>query len=700
MTINTFWRGLLAASAALALAACNSKPAEVDTSPESHAMLLDSADGADWPGYGRSYGEQHYSPLSLINDGNVADLGLAWFLDIDTRNPATQPIAVNGVIYVSHGLSIVQAVDALTGKVKWTFDPEVGKAAGQKMRVSWGNRGIAWWNGKVYTGTADGRLIAINAETGQQVWSAQTTKPGDGRFITGAPRVFEGRIIIGHGGADSLDVRGYVTTYNAETGDELWRFFLVPGNPADGFEDEAQEMAAKTWTGEWWKYGGGGTAWNSFAYDPETATIMIGTGNGAPWNQKIRSPEGGDNLFLVSLVALDARTGTYKWHYQFNPGETWDYNSAMDLEFGDLEIDGQMRKVVMTAPKNGFFYVLDRTNGKLISAEKIARVTWASHIDLATGRPVENPAARYLDGKPVDVWPSFTGAHSWMKMSFSPQSRLAYIPKLENGATYSDEGIDLKGWKRAPGNVPGLGVNITFENEDPLHATSSLLAWDPVTQTKAWEIKTIGGWNGGIMATGGNLVFQGQLDGRFSAYSAREGKELWQFDAHNAILAAPISYLVNGEQYVTLMVGMGTSTASNASTHGGLTFDYRTQPRRMMTFKLGGSAKLPPKPAPYVAKAFDDPGFAPDAAQVTAGYAVYAQHCIICHGMNAVAGGGAPDLRTTPSVLDEGTFDQIVREGMLEPQGMPRYPELTKQQMADMRHYLRARAADLRAGRK
>lgn len=696
-----FRNGLLAASALLILAGCSSKPsADVQNVAESHALLLDEADGADWPGYGRTYGEQHYSPLSLINDGNVGELGLAWYLDIDTRSPATQPIAVDGVIYVSHGMSVVQAVDAATGEVKWTFDPEAGSKAGEKMRASWGVRGIAWWNGKVYTGTVDGRLIAIDAQTGKQVWSVQTTSPDDGRFITGAPRVFEGRIIIGHGGADTADVRGYVTTYNAETGEELWRFYTVPGNPADGFEDETQEMAAKTWTGEWWKYGGGGTAWNSFAYDPETDTIMLGTGNGAPWNQKIRSPDGGDNLFLCSIVALDAKTGKYKWHYQINPGESWDYNAAMDLEFADLDIDGQTRKVVMTAPKNGFFYVLDRHDGKLISAEKIARVTWASHIDLSTGRPVENPAARFPDGQSFDLWPSFTGAHSWMPMAYSPQSRLVYIPKLENGASYSDQGMDLKNWQRVPGGVPGLGVNISFENDDPLHATSSLLAWDPVTQKKIWEIKTPGGWNGGVMATAGNLVFQGQLDGRFSAYSARDGKPLWQFDAQNAVLAAPISYRLGGEQYITVMVGMGSSVGSNSSTHGGMRFDYHTQTRRMMTFKLGGAAKLPAKPAAAPIKAFDDPGFVADAAKAQTGFGLYSQYCISCHGMNAVAGGNGPDLRMSAVVPDADAFGQIVQGGALQARGMPRYEDLSADQLANIREYLRSRAAELRAGGK
>jgi quinohemoprotein ethanol dehydrogenase len=697
---------LLVAVAALsltgALAGCKGSPSgDVQSSAEDTARYLDSSDGSDWPGYGRTYGEQHYSPLAHINDGNAATLGLAWALDFGVGNTATVPIAVGGVIYTATGLSVITAVDAATGKVKWVYDPKIGEKAGKKMRSQWGSRGLSYWNGKIYVGGADGQLIAVNAADGKEVWSVQTAPaPGDLRFITGAPRVFDGKVVIGHGGADTSNNRGYITTYDAETGKQLWRFFIVPGNPADGFEDETQEMAAKTWKGEWWKQGGGGAAWNAFAYDPDTDTIMVGTGNGAPWNQKIRSPGGGDNLFLCSLVALDAKTGKYKWHYQFNPGETWDFNAAMDMQFADLMIDGKPRKVVMEAPKNGFFYVIDRTNGKLISAEKIAKVNWAEKIDIATGRPVEVPAMRFPDGKPVTVWPAYRGAHSWMPMAFSPKSKLAYVPKIELSGIYSDEGMNLKNWKRASGNAADLGLKLGFDVKDPLQDTSSLVAWDPVTQKKAWEVKTIGGWNGGVMATGGNLVFQGQIDGRFSAYSADKGKELWHFDAQNAVLGAPISYSVKGEQYVTVMVGMGSSAGSFAASHAGLTFDYRTQKRRMLTFKLGGTGKLPPKDPPFVAKAFDDPAYKPDDKLAMQGATIIGQRCMSCHGIGLVAGGLAPDLRGSPTVMDEATFKQIVQGGILHANGMPQFEELSDVDLAAVRQYIRSRAADLRAGRK
>src|SRR5665213_1801033 len=350
------------------------------------AQLQDNSDGHNWPAYGRTYGEQHFSPLTEINRPNVGTLKLAWSVDLPTGNSATAPLAVDGILYAATGYSIVRAFDARTGEGLWVYDPKATQVPGH-FRLGWGSRGLGYWHGKIYTGTNDGRLIAIDAKSGKPVWSVMTLDPNDngGRYITGAPRAFAGKIIIGHGGADVGSIRGYVTAYDAETGKQLWRFYTVPGNPADGFENKAMEMAAKTWSGPWWKYGGGGTVWNAMTYDAETDTIFLGTGNGSPWNRKIRSQGKGDNLFLCSIVALDAKTGAYKWHYQTNPGESWDYNAAMDMELADLTIDGKPRKVVMSAPKNGFLYVIDRTNGKLISVKKIAHVTWASRIDLRTG---------------------------------------------------------------------------------------------------------------------------------------------------------------------------------------------------------------------------------------------------------------------------------------------------------------------------
>lgn len=659
-------------------------------------LLADTNGGDDWAGYGRTYGEQHYSPLADINVANVNRLSLAWSYDLGSGNPASIPVAVGGVLYVSSGLSVVRAFDAASGKLLWEHDTHVADVAGDKLRPAWGIRGVAYWDGKVYTGTQDGRLVALDARSGAEVWSVQTTSPGDGRYITGAPRVFDGKIIIGHGGADTSNNRGYVTTYDARTGKQLWRFFIVPGDPKKGFEDDAQAMAAKTWTGSWWNYGGGGAAWNAFTYDAETDTILIGTGNGAPWNRKIRSPGGGDNLFLCSIVALDAKTGRYKWHYQVNPGETWDFNAAMDMPLADLVIDGRKRKVVMQAPKNGFFYVIDRTNGKLISAEPFAKVTWAHRINLKTGRPEEVPGARFPDGKSFEMWPTERGAHSWMPTAFSPKTGLIYIPKIEAGANYYDRGIDLQNWTRPAGNAPALGEIFDLNVKNPLQNTSELLAWDPVRQRKVWSVKTFGGFNGGALATGGDLVFQGQIDGRFSAYDAKNGRELWHLAAQAAVIAAPITYRAKGVQYVTVLVGMGTTPGLDRRAQGGLTIDARTQAKRILTFRIDGNAKLPkPQPAtPLVAA--PDPTYQSNPALAAAGANVYNLRCTACHGVNVESGGIAPDLRASPVLQNAQVFLSIVREGALQMNGMPRFGELSDAETTALRQFLRSRGADLR----
>ena len=661
---------------------------------EPDVQLHDDADGHDWPAFGRTYGEQHYSPLTGINAGNVGRLGLAWSLDLPAGNMVTGPVVVDGVIYLATGYSVVRAVDAASGRLLWTYDPKAPEAAGRKMRFNWGSRGLAWWNGKVYVGTVDGRLIAIDAKSGRPVWSVLTVDPKNAGSITGAPRVFDGKVIIGQSGADFDDFRGYVTTYDAETGRQLWRFHLVPGNPADGFENPAMEMAAKTWSGEWWKYGGGGNVWNAFTYDAETDTIIMGTGNGAPWNHRIRSNGVGDNLFLCSIVALDAKTGAYKWHYQVNPGETWDYNSSTDMQLAELEIGGRMRKVLMTAPKNGFFYVIDRTNGRLISAEPIVPVSWATRIDPGTGRPVEVPGARYPDGSRFLMKPGPMGAHTWLPMAYSPKTRLVYIPTIELMSYYDDVGIDVKNWKRWPGYAldGGLNATIVAPEEAGTNGTSSLLAWDPVTQKKAWQVPTPVFWNGGVLATGGDLVFQGQIDRRFNAYDAKSGALLWSFDAGAPVLAPPVSYTVNGRQYLTVLTGVGTGGGALGPLLTRFGIDYRTVARRVLTFALDGRAGLPKAEFPPI-HAMDDPSFRPDPARVARVVERYGRYCTFCHGVEAKSAGVGPDLRASRVPLDTAAFASVVRDGALVPRGMPRFEEFTDEQLADLAFYIRTQAA-------
>ncbi|HZD52745.1 MAG TPA: PQQ-dependent dehydrogenase, methanol/ethanol family, partial [Woeseiaceae bacterium] len=429
---------LLIAGATCLLVGCNGgRDDSAEPRPGSAAAVamvdgarIEAADSepGNWLSHGRTYREQRFSPLTQIDADNAARLGLAWYYDLDTnRGQEATPIVVDGIMFVSTAWSKVKALNAATGELLWAYDPEVAGEKAVETCCDVVNRGVAVWKGRVYVGTLDGRLIALDAATGKPVWSAQTTDPALPYSITGAPRVFEDKVVIGNGGAE-FGVRGYVSAFDAATGERAWRFYTVPGDPSKPFESKAMERAAETWTGEWWKLGGGGTVWDSIVFDPALGLVYIGIGNGSPWNQSIRSPDGGDNLFLASIVALDVDTGEYVWHYQTTPGESWDYTATQPMILADLEIDGRERKVIMQAPKNGFFYVLDRETGELISAQPFATVTWASAIDPETGRPVENGQARYSGPAPALVAPGPGGAHSWQPMAYYPQTGLVYIP--------------------------------------------------------------------------------------------------------------------------------------------------------------------------------------------------------------------------------------------------------------------------------
>ncbi|MBV1917535.1 MAG: PQQ-dependent dehydrogenase, methanol/ethanol family [Sphingomonadaceae bacterium] len=688
--MRTFWRGfafpILTVGIAMLTSSCDVLSDDAKSSDKAaEARYLDGNDGKDWPGPGRTYGEQHYSPLTKLDAENVSRLGLAWSLDLPPGYSVTQPVAVDGKLYFTSGLGTVNAVDVRTGERMWTYDAEVWKGEQAKVRTAWGSRGVAWWSGNVFIGTLDGRLIAVDARTGKENWSVQTTEKGDGRFITGAPRAFDGKVIIGHGGADSAPVRAYVTAYDAATGKQLWRFFLVPGNPADGFEDAAMEMAAKTWHGEWWKYGGGGTAWNAMSYDPETRTVFLGTGNGAPWNHKVRSQGKGDNLFLSSIVALDADTGAYKWHYQTNPAESWDYNAAMDMEFADLEIDGKLRKVLLTAPKNGFFYIIDRTTGELISAEPYARVTWAKGIDLKTGRPIDVENNRYEDGK-FFMAPSSVGAHSWLPMAYSPDAGLVYIPMIEMGAWMYDAFSSPEDWKRP--DFHGLD-GATAVELTPSEGTAALIAWDPLAQKEVWRKPAPTNVSGGVMATAGDLVFQGSVANRFNAYHAKTGKVLWSFDTKAPTIAPPISYEVDGRQYVTVLTGAGGSLVLQGESYSKSPIGYREQARRVLTFVLDGKDTLA-ETTPYKFEAVVDKAYVKKSDAEQRGFVVYSRTCIMCHGRDGNASGGsAPDLRASATILDREAFHSIVKGGALQQQGMPRFDDLTAAMTEDIRAYLR-----------
>ena len=675
-----------------AIASLSLLAASLTFSAAPDSPLRDASDGTDWPAFGRTYGEQHFSPLDQINTNTIGHLKLAWFVDLPLGNSVSGPLEIAGVLYTATGYSVVRAFDAITGKQLWERDPLVARSAGRKLRVGWGIRGLAWWDGKLFVGAQDGRLIALDAKTGAQIWSVMTVDKDDARFISGAPRAFDGKVIIGHGGADTGVTRGYVTAYDAETGRQLWRFFAVPGDPAQGFENPAMAMAAKTWAGRWWEQGGGGTVWNAITYDADIDQILIGTGNGAPWNRRLRSAGQGDNLFLDSIVALDAKTGAYRWHYQTNPGESWDYNASMDMELATLTIQGKPRKVVIQAPKNGFLYVIDRTNGKLLSAEPIGRVNWASKIDITSGRPVEMPGIRFENGTRIELWPGPNGVHNWLPMSFDPRTHIVYIPTLNMPGTYDDRGISPDNWHRIPGNAVDVGVNFQLESKDPTANTGSLVAWDALTQKQVWRVANPGFWNGGTMATAGNLVFQGWADGTFNAFDAATGKRLWQFNAQNGVLAPPITYRIDGRQYVTVLSGFGVSGACFGESVARFNWQYRAQLRRVLTFALDGTAELPQAhPNPPVVP-IKDHNYHPDLGLLPQGASVYGHRCLSCHGVGVIAAGSAPDLRASTIPSDANAFNEVVRNGALVPAGMPQFEELSDQEIKGLREYIRSEA--------
>jgi quinohemoprotein ethanol dehydrogenase len=579
-------------------------PVDADTA---RITAADSEPG-NWLTHGRTYGEQRFSPLSAIDTRTVKDLALAWSYDLQmNRGAEATPLVVDGVMYVTSAWSIVHAIDAKTGRALWVHDPKVSREVGPKACCDVINRGVAFYGDRVFVGVIDGRLVALDAKTGAMVWEAVTVDQSQPYTITGAPRAADGLVYIGNGGAE-YGVRGYVSAYDVRTGALRWRFYTVPGNPAKGRDgaasDSVMPRAAATWTGKWWAGGGGGTVWDAIVYDPEFDQLLIGVGNGSPWNQQIRSPGGGDNLFLASIVALDAKTGAYKWHYQTTPGETWDYTATQPIMLADLTIAGRPRKVAMQAPKNGFFYVVDRTNGQLISASPYLDlrpaketpagepVAWAYAVDMKTGRPVENPGARYRTGMSL-MHPGPDGGHNWHPMSYSPETGLVYVPIQDMPIDYAHDPVFV----RREG-FENIGVVISTFPDDPKVRkaikngfTAALLAWDPVAQKEVWRATRRGPWNGGTLAVAGGLVFQGTVDGSFLALDAKTGEELWSYDNQAATLAGPISYQVDGEQYISVAAGYGSAFFLV----NGLFAPKEGAPinARVYSFKLGGNAPKP-----------------------------------------------------------------------------------------------------------
>ena len=662
-----------------------------------------AADGAarsgEWRTYGGDTDETRFSPLTQINAGNVARLKPAWVVELDTaRGQEATPIVVDGVMYVSTAWSKVMALDAATGQVLWRFDPENDGAKAVHACCDVVNRGVAVSRGKVFVGTIDGRLIALDAKDGHKLWQVVTVDQSRPYTITGAPRVFRNKVVIGNSGAE-LGVRGYVTAYDTDTGRKVWRFYTVPGNPADGPDgeasDDAMKMALPTWHGQWWKYGGGGTVWDSIVYDAELNQLLIGVGNGSPWNHKVRSDGKGDNLFLSSIVALDPDTGRYRWHYQETPGESWDFTATQQMTLATLDLGDGPKKVVIQAPKNGFFFVVDRTNGKLLSAKPYVPLTWAKGYDMATGRPIEVPGARYDNGSFLMI-PSGIGAHAWMPMSYNPQTHIVYIPTMQVPLVYGNDRdftVHPGRWNTAvsyAGEVPGLPSDPAARAKAMAGMQrGALLAWDVVKGRRVWSVEHGYPWNGGTLTTAGNLVFQGTYDGQFTAYRADDGRKLWSIDSHRGTLAGPVTYMIDGVQYVAVMAGYGGSM--------GMASPYPNQAHRMpngqiLVFRLDGTATLPaytPIPQPP-ANPSSDPF---TDAQRADGARWYGTYCGICH-----RGPVNPDLRRSNALSDRNAFRAIVIDGALTQNGMVSFRDyLTPAQAENIRAYLSGEAATLRA---
>ena len=664
---------------------------------DSRVINSPSDEPGSWLTYGQNFKEQRFSELTQINTDTIARLGLAWTTQIGDYNMRMQgtPLVVDGVMYVSNGWSVIYALDATTGEEIWKYDPEVDRSY---IRLACcgpaHNRGVAVYEGKVFVGTFDGRLIAVNAENGEEVWDVDTWIPeGLGRFnITGAPRAAAGKVYIGQGSGESGHRRGYVTAYDADTGEVSWRFFLVPGDPSQPFEHPEMELAAQTWGGEWWKYGGGGTAWNSLVYDEEFNSLYIGVGNGAPWPREIRSPGGGDDLFLSTIVSVDVETGRMNWYYQTTPGDNWDYSSAMDMALGEIEFGGEMRKVVLQAPKNGFFYVIDREDGELLRALPYTEgIDWATHVDMETGRPVENPDVVY-ESEPQWIMPANSGAHNWEPQSWDNELGLMYFYYHDIANFYSlDEGFVETGEYeiRERGLSLGWGEGEyrrrLIEEAGPRPESQAYIgAFDPITGGYKWRHELESDYNGGVVATRGGLLFHPEGTGEFSARDTDDGEILWRYSAPGTFRSTSVmTYQVGRDQYVATMMN-----GNRAIDLGGT----------VLAFKLDGNLDLPiPDIVQATVPELPDGDFGVD--QISEGDDIYHAQCASCHGgigiPNEVA-IVAPDLRLmTLSTHDE--MSDIVIGGSRADRGMPEFRDaITSDQLESIRAFVVEQARRLK----
>ena len=655
----------------------------------------------NWLTHGLTYKEQRFSLLTQINKSNLDELGLAWTKQIGDFNMRMQgtPIVVNGVMYVTNGWSVVYALDAANGTELWRYDPMVDRSYVKLACCGPAhNRGVAIYKGQVFVATFDGRLLALNAKDGSLSWEVDTYHPSAlGRFnITGAPRVAADKVFIGNGSSEAGRRRGYVTAYDAATGEMAWRFYLVPGDPSQPFEHPEMELAAKTWGGEWWKMGGGGTAWNSLVYDEELNSLYIGVGNGAPWPRQIRSPGGGDDLFLTAIISVDVESARMNWFYQTVPGDNWDYSSAMDITLSTIEVDGQQRKVLLQAPKNGFFYVIDRETGELLRAHPYTEaINWATHIDMETGRPVENPNAVF-ETNPQWMLPANAGAHNWEPQSWDEEAGLMYFyyHDMPNFYSLAEEFVKTGTYKiRERGLSLGIGEGeyrrqLEAQSQQIRPPTEGYLgAFDPLTGQYKWRHKLNRAFNGGVLATAGGLLFQGEGDGRLVARDTHDGKQLWEFNALGSFSSAIVSYQIDNIQYLATMV-----SGNRALDLGGSLLVFRLDGTATMPVRMKASLPIPKQPEVTVS-----------TDNYLNGERIYSAQCANCHGGIGVPSEistAAPDLRRM--TLDtHNEFLNIVLKGSLAEQGMAGFAEaLSVAEAAAIQHFLIVEANALRVSQQ
>ena len=707
-------RQKLVTLAALAAGLCgchaerNPPPAAQSTKPPPAAIdaarLANAANEPDqWLATGRDAGGTYFSPLKDINADNVAQLGFAWEYRLGTRRGLeATPVVVDGALYTTGNFGWVYAVDAATGHELWKYNPEVDGQWGRYACCDAINRGVAVWQGRVYVGALDGYLHAIDAATGQRLWKVDTLPargPKAPFTLSATPVVAGDLVIVGSAGADFAGARGYIAAFDRATGAFRWRFYTVPRNPKEGPQDQPHLVeAVKTWDPRHrWDAGSGGTAWDGISYDPELKLVYFGTANGAPYNIKEGGRTGGDDLYTASIVAVHAETGALAWYYQTTPGDRWDYDSTQKLILTDLDLGDGPRKVLMQASKNGYYYVLDRATGKLLSANNFVFVNWSKGIDPKTGRPMTTPAAEYAS-EPKLMFPANSGAHSWQPMSYDPATRLTYIPVIEWPMIYMDtahqragliEGFftvqaflpddyDPKALASLYGPLPPLEK--LNKGLPPSHARGFLRAWDPVHQKLAWEVQTATHWDGGVLSTAGGLVFQGDAAGNLNVYKAEDGRKLASIALGTGIMAAPATYRIGGVQYVVVMAGFGGNYVNYPLTKDMVAY-HRDNEGRIIALRLdGGPVPLPPELTiePYP----QPPAREGPPAKVANGEVLYNRFCGRCHMLDR---GVLPDLRRLTPVKHEMFYD-IVLNGVLAGAGMGRWDDVLSRADAEAIH--------------